>query len=125
MAFGKETDYMDYTLLKKKGMLKIKEQKIDRLKTDEGFVDFTGLASKENSEMPSPDVPSAPAPSPNMDFLSSLASGSSPISPPSSLGDSSDVNSLKIKIDDMEYKLDQFIERIDRLEEQLSRLGQE
>ncbi len=115
--FGKDSGYMDYTLLKKKGMLKLKEQKIESMKTEGGFVDFTSLSKQEAPATPAPEGP-------NLDFLSNLASANPSTPSASNTGEPSEMSTLKIKMDDMEYKLERFMERIDRLEEQLSRHGQ-
>ena len=48
MGFGRE-DYEDYTLLKKKGILKINENNKGNLKIDDGFIDF-GSLNNQNSQ---------------------------------------------------------------------------
>jgi ACT domain-containing protein len=115
-------DYVDYTLLKKRGILKLKEEKFkNSLSVKDGFVDLTGFKDNMISE-PSGSTNSTS----NFGFLSDMASIGS--SSPSNISsnenvkvDESDLSALKIKIDDMEYKLERFIERIDKLEEKLDK----
>jgi hypothetical protein len=139
---GKE-EYMDYTLLKKKGILKLKEEQAQKsLKTEGGFIDFTSF----NSDSPSPQTDSSSTPTNNFGFLADMASAgtsnnTSSASPLANFDsfmssastssstipgnvDAKDLNAMKLKMDDMEYKLDRFIERIDKLEEKLARFGQ-
>jgi len=117
-------DYVDYTLLKKKGILKLKEEKLrSSLRSEGGFVDLTPFRNETTIE---PSSSSAMPPMGNFGFLSDMASvGSSSSSdnvPTESLKvNESDLSALKIKLDDMEYKLERFIERIDKLEETLAK----
>ena len=127
-VFGKGEEYVDYTLLKKKGILKLKEeQALKNTKIEGGFIDFTAMrnepvsnekSSSENTTMPN-----------NFGFLADMASASSSNSNPLTSFDNNlridekEFNMLKVKMDDMEYKLDRFIERIDKLEEKLVRFG--
>lgn len=130
--FGKEEEYIDYTLLKKKGLLKVEEDKArESLKTEGGFIDLT----------PAKTGVSKTSETGNFGFFGDMASqnrGQTVASPLASfdsitpqtataeLTDSSEkeLNALKIKVDDIDYKIDRFIERIDKLEEKLSKLGQ-
>lgn len=118
-------DYVDYTLLTKKGILKLKEEKFkNSLKIDGGFVDLTSFRNEGTNEQTSPSGTSANTN--NFGFLSDMASiGSSNSSSNNSNEglkiDESDLSALKIKIDNMEYKIDRFIERIDKLEEKLTK----
>ena len=111
-------DYVDYTLLKKKGILKLKEEKLkSSLKTEGGFVDLTPLRNEATSA-------SSTNLTNNFGFLSDMASIGSSNSNSSNENvnvNESDLSALKIKIDDMEYKLERFIERIDKLEEKLTK----
>jgi hypothetical protein len=138
MGFSKSDEYIDYTLLKKKGILKLPEEKKLPIKTEGGFVDFTAFGS------PAEPAPTTESPTPNFDFLSNMAgvgnSNSStgtaepaapvinpfagldtfmPSTPATSASqisgsvDGKELNAMKIKMDDMEYKLDRFIERLD------------
>ncbi len=118
--FTKEGEYVDYTLLKKKGLMKVREQEAQKnLKTEGGFVDFTSLASADSP----PNTPQTSTnnfnPLANFDSITPSTSASSI---PENM-DGKELNALKLKMDDMEYKLDRFIERIDKLEEKLARQG--
>jgi hypothetical protein len=131
MGFGKE-EYVDYTLLKKKGILKIPEQKKLPIKSEGGFVDFTAFGSHENNAQETPtnnfgflgdmasagaaNNPSSANPLANFDTLNTPAGSAAGLS---NNMDAKEMGSLKIKIENMEYKLDRFIERIDRIEEKL------
>ncbi len=136
--FGKGDDYVDYTLLKKKGILKLPEEKKLPVKAEGGFIDFTAFGSNETKSL----TQTKETPSPNFDFLNNMAAAASTpnsdssssvsplanfdaIQPASSTAllspDNKELNALKIKIDDMDYKLDRFIERIDKLEEKLNK----
>lgn len=103
---------MDYTLLQKKGILKKSvEEKLPFKMTKEGDIDLTHLDNSSNSGM---------AANP-FGFLDSLAGASALDSPLSSSNNNSsdadsDISTLKIKIDDLEYKLARLIERLESLE---------
>lgn len=129
MGFGSE-EYMDYTLLKKKGFLKIKDEQKMPLKSEGGFIDFTSFGSQPRNELeqapkqePAPsfgsffDAPAQtsanPSPLANFDNPTTAVSQNS-----ASLGD--DFNALKIKVDDLDYKIDRFIERIDKIEQAIN-----
>jgi hypothetical protein len=136
--FGKGDDYVDYTLLKKKGILKLPEEKKLPIKSEGGFIDFTAFNTPETANANNLAQETA---TPNFDFLNNMAAAgaSTPssdnnvsplanfdaIQPASSTSllsqDDKELNALKIKIDDMDYKLDRFIERIDKLEEKLNK----
>ncbi len=124
--FGKD-EVIDYTLLAKKGLLKLPEKKKIELKTEGGFVDFTSMhsASESAAAETSAGLPAAGSAGsmPDMSFLGSLAgAGSSAESSSSTTLSASlpDISTIRIKIDDMEYKLDRFIERLDKIEEKIS-----
>ena len=142
--FEEEGEYVDYTLLKKKGLIKARQDNLNKVKTDGGFIDFTSLGgnntSNTNTSSNNPAVSSESnsaansGVNSNFSFLADMAVGSDngSASPVASTGfdnnlsnniDGRELNGLKIKIDDIEYKLERFIERIDKLEEHLSRLG--
>lgn len=142
-VFGKEEEYIDYTLLKKKGLLKAKEEQAHKnIKTEGGFIDFTSMRNESSSN----NAPSSPAASTtsafsNFSFLGEMTSsaGNGQENPSSPAGfdsvfsgtpiptlentDGKEINALKIKVDDLDYKIDRFIERIDKLEEKLARFG--
>jgi hypothetical protein len=129
--FGKD-EVVDYTLLAKKGLLKLPEKKKIELKTEGGFVDFTSMHSaSENAaaEMPAEvsAAGSAGSAMPDLGFLGSLAGAGSSAESSSSAAlsaSSPDMSTLRVKIDDMEYKLDRFIERLDKIEEKISKAGE-
>ena len=129
--FGKEEEYVDYTLLKKRGLLKTNEEPAQPgLKTEGGYIDLTP-ARTESAEKTATN---------NFGFLNGMASADSsqinmnPLAnfdsimpaPAAELGniDGKEFSALKIKVDDIDYKIDRFIERIDKLEERLGKLGQ-
>ena len=129
-----EGEYVDYTLLTKKGILKVPETKSLNLSNDDGFIDVSSamkdsLADNSYSS-PAPTQESSSSSAPNMDFLGALAGVGSSESPPSqsypsypsssSIPDNSDVTTLKVKLDDFEYKLERLIERIAKIEELLA-----
>ena len=127
-VFGKEDEYMDYTLLKKKGILKLKkEETLKNTKMEGGFLDLTSMrnepSSSEQSNSSNTTMPN------NFGFLADMASAglnsqSNQTSFDNNLKiDEKEFNMLKVKIDDIDYKIDRFIERIDRLEEKLARFG--
>jgi len=115
-------DYVDYTLLQKKGILKLKEEKLkSSLRNEGGFVDLTPFRNEVTNEPA--DSSNTTTNTNNFGFLSDMASvgsSSSSVSSDNSINDS-DLSALKIKIDNMEYKIDRFIERIDKLEEKLTK----
>ncbi|MEK6889989.1 MAG: hypothetical protein AABW82_02700 [Nanoarchaeota archaeon] len=114
-------DYVDYTLLKKRGLLKESEQEVKKESPSAGFVDFTSsISSSSNSN--------APSPSNNpFDLLSSLTSSNSSNNAvvessnssssiyPNNTSSSDEVNSLKLKVEDLEYKIQRLIEKIDSM----------
>jgi hypothetical protein len=142
MGWAGKGEYMDYTLLKKKGILKLKEEQAQKsLKTEGGFIDFTSF----NNDSPSPQTDSSSTPTNNFGFLADMASAGAANSTPSASPlagfdvftagastsasaipdnvDAKELNAMKLKMDDMEYKIDRFIERIDKLEEKLGRVS--
>lgn len=117
-------DYVNYTLLQKKGILKLKEEKLkSSLRNEGGFIDLTPFRNEVASEQATPQT-SAPVNTSNFGFLSDMASIGSSNTPSESAVEStnaseSGLSELRIKIDNMEYKIDRFLERIDKLEESL------
>ena len=141
MGFGSD-EYIDYTLLKKRGLLKIKEDEIQKkFKAEGGFIDFTAFRNENSSQQQAQPASSSPAP--NFDFLSNMAAAgaannSQSVNPLANLDtfapstsaseisgsvDAKELNAMKIKMDDIEYKIDKFIERLDKLEEKLGRVN--
>ncbi|MBS3088494.1 hypothetical protein J4402_01810 [Candidatus Pacearchaeota archaeon] len=102
-------DVVDLVDLQKRGILKKSSQQPERHEDD--FVDFSKQSSPQT------------APPSSFDFLNSLASSapsSSSQEPQPQMSDSQ-VASLKVKLEDLEYKLDRFIDRIIALESKLNR----
>jgi len=125
-------DYIDYTLLKKRGLLKLKEESLPKLRAEGDFLDLREFATNSGNTQTGENSTSSPGGNNNFDFLGDMAGVGSnnstnsgyptPTSSANSLSISdSDLNALKIKLDDMEYKLERFIERIDKMKEKLSK----
>lgn len=128
----KGPEIVDYTLLEKKGLLKKrKEKKLPFKINSGGFVEFGAgsesniadefVKERNNSESQSPFS--------FLDNLAGAASASAPalenekdLSNTPGVNDylSSDVNTLKVKIDDLEYKLERFIEKLSAIEEKIA-----
>ncbi|MBX4196032.1 hypothetical protein KW805_00385 [Candidatus Pacearchaeota archaeon] len=104
---GKSGDVLDFTMLQKRGILKKKEPEKD-------IVDLTG---------PQPStITAVPSPSP-LSFFDTIAPSSPSVfntPSPNPQEHGGDIQTLRVKIDDLEYKLDRFLERLDMIE---SRLG--
>jgi len=134
MVFGRRGGDVDFTALKKRGLLKMPERKVDsRVKIDrDGSIDFTGMANSFNSAVSSQSDglsgsssnSGAISPFGFLDNLSS-ASSSSSSSAGSSLDNtlmqssSSELNSIKIKMDDLDFKISAFVERMEKIESKL------
>ncbi len=115
-------DIIDFPMLQKRGIIKKEEiPPINNAKIDPhtGFIEFL-----EPSNITSNDL-QVPSPSSNssqttdlLSFLDSSASisASSPSSFQSTQKDSLEMQSLKIKIDDLEFKLESLLEKISLLE---------
>lgn len=134
-------DYVDYTLLQKKGILKVKEQKND-------IIDYTSTFTQANSAPSAPadlTAPQSQASSQASDFGSFF--GSVDANPPSNvsgtyespfsaldnpnstlpsaastthLTNHPDINALKIKLEDFEYKVERLLERLAKIESKLT-----
>ncbi|MBS3089334.1 hypothetical protein J4461_00450 [Candidatus Pacearchaeota archaeon] len=113
----KSSDFeiLDLTLLQKRGILKVPEIKPANISNSDGFVDFTSQNKSESSE--NTNVSSF---SP-FGMLDNALSQSPSISdmPKSSLESSSELNALKLKIDDFEFKFEKILERLDKIESRL------
>ncbi|MBI3334825.1 hypothetical protein HYZ97_05035 [Candidatus Pacearchaeota archaeon] len=111
--FSKRGDeFIDYTLLQKRGLLKQKEQALQNQVGNDGMLDLTASSPTASSGNP-------------FDMLSTLAS-SSPSSTPSALPTGSpdlEVQGLKNKLEDVEYKLERLMERLMRIDSRLDELG--
>ncbi|MCX8158868.1 MAG: hypothetical protein N3D20_01080 [Candidatus Pacearchaeota archaeon] len=108
--FGSD-EYTDYTLLKKKGLLKIKEEKTNKIEIKDGFVDLTNETINAIEERTN-DGNANSSIVPNMDFLNNLAG----VGVSNSEIAENEENNLKIKIDELERKVNIIIERIEKLE---------
>ncbi|MBX4212417.1 hypothetical protein KW787_03125 [Candidatus Pacearchaeota archaeon] len=110
--FGRESgDVLDFTMLQKRGILKKHEQEKD-------IIDLTQDPVAAAQQI----VPiSAAAPSP-LSFFDTVSPAPSffDAQPQNNLQSSTDVQSLKVKIDDLEYKLDRFLERVEMIESKLT-----
>lgn len=102
-------ELLDLTLLRKKGILKIPEEK--------DVVDFSQIPASQDVSMPNmPSLDPAIESNP-FGFLDSVAQASSSAS--TGIPNSSDANAMKIKLDDFEYKLERLSERLERIESKL------
>jgi len=115
-------DFIDYTMLQKRGFLKkAPEAKSDIKVNSDGMIDFTQMQNtSSNASTNTASTSSSP-----FDFLNSMAGvgASSPSSIPAIFSSSSDTNSelnaLKFKLEDTEYKLERLVERLAKIEEKL------
>lgn len=115
MRKNDSADVVDLSLLQKKGILKRagyeNKQAIDR---ERDVIDFT--APKTNDVTPS----NVGTNNSIFGFLDNAANNqSSSSSVFNSSNDSSDINALKLKIDNLEYKLQNLIDKIERMESNL------
>lgn len=142
MGFGKG-EYVDYTLLKKKGILKVNENKpYENVKIDDGFVDFGSINNLDNQTGDANQSSSQETQTNNFGFLSDFASigasnstnnnfdnvsdeNSQLSNPLSNLSDNSsnnlesDFKTLKVNFEDLNYKFERLLEKIDKIEEKL------
>lgn len=119
MGFFKKdgADVIDFTLLQKKGLLR--DSDVDNSSSNE-VLDLTKINTNSGiSNSTAGDVGNP------FDMLSSLASVSSSTGPtyPSSNSypnsDNSDMQNLRVKLDDLEYKFERLMEKIGKLEDEL------
>jgi len=121
---------MDFTALRKRGLLKLPERKGDsRVKVDrDGSIDFTGMASSAslavNSQSDSlsgnSSASGAISPFGFLDNLSSASSsGASSLDSTLMQSSSSEISALKIKMDDLDFKISSFVERMEKIESKL------
>ena len=119
-------DYIDYTLLKKKGILKIKDNN-----NDIGVIDLTQISSPPSSLQTSQssgsgfgsffgsaDASPPSSPSSSTSYFDNSPS-SSTSSAQSSSSSNSDLSALKIKLEDFEYKIEKLLERLSKIESRL------
>ena len=113
--FSKKGDYIDYSLLQKRGLLKVSPKK------ENDFLDLTRQQAEKVFSNNS--ASNASGSNPLASFFDDSSSASNSLSSSSSSGittygneSPADLSSLKIKIEDIEYKLERLIERLNRLE---------
>lgn len=126
--FNKGGDVLDFTLLQKRGLLKIKEDTtpdvIDLTQQNTGIVDNPVIPITNEQSI-------SPGTSP-FDMLNSLASVSSSsltnTESPSSFGTGSDLksnsdfSSLNVRVENLEYKIERLLEKISLVESKLMNL---
>lgn len=125
-------DYVDYTELKKRGLLKVPEIKNDGMKVNkEGYIEILKRENAGSNEMNvinnaqqtgSGDMASNP-----FGFLSSFASSAASTSS-DNISNSDNINNsnvevahLKVKLEDLEYKFERLMEKLNLIEDKLSR----
>ena len=130
-------EYVDYTLLQKMGLLKLKEEKFKSgLKVEDGFVDLTGFKNNMvNEQSNSTNTTSTSSTNTsNFGFLGDMASignnnnttnanNDNLANESGSVNNRGELATLRVKLDDFEYKLERFIERINKIEEKLNDKG--
>ena len=120
MGIWGNREYIDYTELKRRGLLKVKEVEQKMKISKEGFIDFTNNPLNNSESSTSSQTSVSP-----FGFLDNLSSNSEktgnadPLSNIVNKADSTELNSMKIKLDDMEYKLDKLIERLEKIESKI------
>lgn len=129
MGFFKEgNDYIDYTLLKKKGLLKVEEQK------DVIDLSASNLPTSTPSFQPSQSATSTPTSENSNPFGFLDSNPTSTPTPTSFFNDTPsysqtsesqnssqphEFNALKLKVEDLEYKLERLLEKITKVESKL------
>jgi len=113
----KEPEVIDLIELNKKGTLQrsraIAQERNAFSANEDKIIDLTSPSSSISTS-------SSDSPFSLLSSLAAAASDSPAYSSTSSSLSSSDFQSIKIKIEDIEYKLDRFIERLAKLEEKSS-----
>ena len=105
-------DVYDYTLLKKRGILKIPEEKdidLSKMINKDGTINITQSDSAASND-------SSP-----FGFLDSLASSTGSTTPSASVSNisnisNSDISNLKVALDNLEFKIERLLERIEAIE---------
>ena len=117
----KGPEIIDLIELNKKGTLQrsraIAQKRNAFSANEDKVIDLTSPSSSQSSSI---STSSSDSPFSLLSSLAGAASDSPAYSSTSSSLSSSDFQSIKIKIEDIEYKLDRFIERLAKLEEKLS-----
>lgn len=126
--FDKGVDVIDYTLLKKRGLLNVKEIEPMGVKCDrEGFVD---LGSVNQNALPNSETTdsataatsseqSSPTFSNFFGDMGAVASATTASAPSVISETSPDIGSVKVKVEDLEFKLDRLIDRLSAMEDKL------
>lgn len=116
--FGKRGADIDFTLMHKKGLIKVPERKTNAgVKVNsQGMIDFSGAGISESSgsvTSVSPEIGGSP-----FGFLDSMASASSSSSglENSMMSSDTEVSALKIKVDDLDFKIGQLMEKLATME---------
>lgn len=132
MGFFKEegVDVLDLTLLKKKGILKIKEdtspEVIDLTKIDrEGFAPLVSAVSSSVSESSTSSSASAPATTFVSFWDAPVNASPASVSNFSDLSadvGSVDVKNLSVKVEDVEYKIERLSEKLLALENKIDEI---
>lgn len=131
MGFFGGGDFVDYTYLKKRGLLKLpEEEKMPAPMDKQGMLDFTAVpipvseqrVYDSSSPMASPSaVSSTPATEmPLLGFLDSPIPAPESATNTGSLSDSGlQLNEVKLKLDDTMFKLDLLLDKIKSIEQRL------
>lgn len=111
MGFMKKSndDFLDLTLLQKRGLLKMPKQREDA-------IDLTKSFQQPSSQTTENPVQNNFNP---LSMLDSMPSASQP-SPFYPQADVPEVSSIKIKLEDLEFKLENLIQKISLIESKLS-----
>jgi len=114
--FGESGDIIDYTLLKKRGLLKIPEKKEEEknYKVVGDVLDFSALPKTGAKNADSVAL----NPLANFDSFSFESVNKANANIPEA--DAKESNALRIKVEDIDYKLERLIERLNKIEEKLS-----
>lgn len=133
--FDSGVDLIDYTLLKKRGLIKVKEIEPCGVKCDkEGFVDLGSirqntasptadslLSSSTSSDASASSTPSFASFFGDMGAVAAATENSSSgfSSPTPASEPHHELSSVKVKVEDLEFKLDRLIDRLSSMEDKL------
>ncbi|MEK6855054.1 MAG: hypothetical protein AABX73_02420 [Nanoarchaeota archaeon] len=111
MGVFRKREIVDYTLLQKKGFIKKEEDKnLGKVKYSGGYVDFSNSESvQSSSNMPSNEAGVS-------SFFDNLDKADNALGENILTKDNSDMDNLKVKLEDFEYKLELFIGRLEQIE---------
>jgi hypothetical protein len=128
VVFGKRGADIDFTLMHRKGLIKVPERKTNAgVKVNsQGMIDFSGIGVSEGSSSSGISSPSpfsseqstgAVSPFGFLDSMASANSSSSPSGLENSMRSSDlEVNALKLKVDDLDFKIGQLMEKLATME---------